>query len=322
MCAAKENNKKSDTQQIHDAFSLWRTYIDANSKKKSPGLIIFGDDLQRKFSSIVLQEPIEEILKVGAENGFAPTSIYNIIILHGGYFRLLQSGMLRRDNCRFVDSLYQPSFPSLSYNCINLDINAPWITLSAQEALLDIDLSNTSVVEYGSGVSSFFFARSSKSCYSFEDDGDLAGKGGWSKQMIEMSKQLAIDIHLISPNRENIHPEWVLNNLVSSNTSLLINIDGIDRRRHFSEWSNYIIENHQSKIVILLDNSERDEFIETFEYLHQHEACIFHHYGSVYGQLISKQCTSFITFCPGLLVGSSIAPSMHDKRWGRMNMQP
>ena len=320
MSAVQENNRKSDTKQIHYAFSLWRTYVDANSKNESPGLIIF-DDLQRAFSSIALQEPIEEIYKVGKAYGFANGSITNIIILHGGYFRLIQSKMMNRNTVRFVDSLYQPTFLSLSYNCINLDINAPWITLSAQEALLDIDLSNTSVVEYGSGSSSFFFARLAKSCYSFEDDGDPAGKGGWSKQMVEMSKQLAIDIHLISPTRENTSPEWVLNNLVSSNTMLLINIDGIDRSRHFSEWSQYIAENQQSKLVILLDNSDIDGFRETFEYLHEHEACIFHHYGNVYGQLITKQCTSFITFQPKLLVGSSPAPSMHDKRWGRMTFQ-
>tara|TARA_B100001173_G_C16000861_1_gene553381 strand:+ start:458 stop:1423 length:966 start_codon:yes stop_codon:yes gene_type:complete len=321
MSAAQENNIKYDAKNIHDAFSLWRSYIDANSNSKSPGLFIFSD-LQRAFSLISLQEPIEAICKVGVEYEFAPQSIINILILHGGYFRLLKAGLIQRSSSRFVDSLYQPSFPSLSYNCINLDINAPWITLSAQEALLDINLPNTSVVEYGSGISTFFFARSAKSCYSFEDDEDPAGEGGWNKQMVEMSKQLAIEIHLISPTRENTSPEWVLNNLVSSNTILLINIDGIDRSRHFSEWSKYITENQQSKVVILLDNSDIDGFRETFEYLHEHEACIFHHYGNVYGQSTTKQCTSFITFQPKLLVGSSPAPSMHDKRWGKLNFQP
>jgi len=321
MGNAQESNIKSDTKNIHDAFSLWRNYIDANSNHESPGLIIFGD-LQRAFSSITLQEPIEEILKVGVEHGFAPVSIINIIILHGGYFRLLQSGILQRGGTRFIDSLYHPTFPSLSYNCINLDINAPWITLSAQEALLDMDLSNVIVVEYGSGMSSFFFARSAKCCFSFEDDGDPAGKGGWSKQMVEMSKQLAIDIHLISPTNENTTPEWVSNNLLINNDISLISIDGIDRCRHFSEWSQYITQNRKKQVVILLDNSEIDSFRESFEYLWENEACIYHHYGNVYGQLTTKQCTSMITYHPKLLVGSSPAPSMHDKRWGKMNFQP
>lgn len=269
-----------------------------------------------------MHESLETIYAVGQEYGFTGTSITNIIILHGGYFKLIEYDSHNRHVLRFVDSLYQPTFPSLGYNCINLDINAPWITLSAQEALLDIDLPKTSVVEYGSGISTFFFTRSAKSCYSFEDDSDPAGMGGWSNQMVEMSKRLGIEIHLIFPSRENTSPEWVVNNLISSNTSLLISIDGLDRCRHFSEWSQYIVENRQSKVVILLDNSDFDGLRETFEYLYQYEACIFHHYGSVYGPLISKQCTSFITFQPKLLVGSSPAPSMHDKRWGRSNRQP
>ena len=88
---------------------------------------------------------------------------------------MLQAGILNRGNCRFLDSLYHPAFPELTYNVNNKETLAPWITLPAQEILLDIGLSNYTVVEYGSGMSTFFFTSEAIICYSFEDDKDPAG---------------------------------------------------------------------------------------------------------------------------------------------------
>ena len=140
--------------------------------------------------------------------------------------------------------------------------------------------------------------------------------------MMDMSKQLGININLISPVAGNTSPKWVIDNLLSDNANLLILIDGIDRCKHFAEWSEYITQNPNKKVILLLDNSEIDGFRETFHHLYSDNAFIVHHYGNVYGQLTKKQCTSFITYHPNLLVGASPAPSTHDKRWGKMNFQP
>lgn len=172
--------------QIQQAFSIWRQYIDSNRDNPKPGLIIFHD-LAKQFQKLAIEADLSEIFEVGRTNGFAPVSIINILILHGAYFRLLQAGIINRGISRFVDSLYQPTFPELSYNVTNQDILAPWITLPAQEILLDLGLSDFTVVEYGSGMSTFFFTKEAKFCFSFEDDLDPAGRGSWSFKMINQS---------------------------------------------------------------------------------------------------------------------------------------
>jgi hypothetical protein len=172
--------------QIQQAFSIWRKFIDSNRDNPKPGLIIFHD-LAKQFQKLATEADLSEIFEIGIANGFAQVSIINILILHGAYFRLLQAGIINRGVSRFVDSLYQPTFPELSYNVINLDILAPWITLPAQEILLDLGLSNFTVVEYGSGISTFFFCQEAMYCYSFEDDLDPAGRGSWSSKMINQS---------------------------------------------------------------------------------------------------------------------------------------
>ena len=174
------------TEEIKSAFSLWRQFINSNRDNPNPGLIMLHD-LAKRFQVLAIEADLNEVFEIGRSHGFAPVSIINILVLHGAYFRLLQVGILNRGNCRFLDSLYHPTFPELSYNVHNKEILAPWITLPAQEILLDIGLSNYTVVEYGSGMSTFFFASEAKICSSFEDDKDPAGHGSWSSKMKNQS---------------------------------------------------------------------------------------------------------------------------------------
>lgn len=176
-------------QIIHDAFSLWREFASNNKNNTNPGLII-NPGLAKSFQVVAIEAEIAEVFEIGRSYGFAPVSIINILSLHGGYFRLLQSGVLKRGNCRFLDSLYHSTFPELTYNTNNAEILAPWITLSAQEVLLDLSLSSYTVVEYGSGMSTFFFAKEARECYSFEDDQDPAGKGSWTPAMQAQASRL------------------------------------------------------------------------------------------------------------------------------------
>jgi len=305
---------------VSDAFLLWREFVDSNSSHDSQGLIIFPE-LQRAFSAILTDITLAEIFDVGIKYGFAPVSIINILVLHGAYPRLLQEGVLKRGSCRFLDSLYHPTFPSLKYNTFNQDINAPWITLSAQEVLLDMALKDFIVVEYGSGMSTFFFSRESNQCYSFEDDKDPAGKGSWTNQMLEQAGKLDLDIKLITPTDHNILPGYIVSNIWEKHGgNLLISVDGGDRDRHFADWADYVLAHRYAPIVLLVDNSDIG-FHEQFAMLSAGGASIFHHYGNVYGQLTTKQCTSFCTTRPDLLVSKTSSPKDHDMRWGRMNMQ-
>ena len=304
------------TEEITSAFLLWRQFINSNRDNPNPGLIVFHD-LAKRFQMFAIEADLNKVFEIGGSCGFAPVSIINILVLHDAYFRLLQAGILNRGNCRFLDSLYHPTFPELSYNANNKEILAPWITLPAQEILLDIGLSNYTVVEYGSGMSTFFFSSEAKICYSFEDDKDPAGHGSWSSKMKSQS------INLISalPDDARCLPECVVKDLWQGRDNLLISIDGGDRCKHLKDWAEFIINNAHLPILLLIDNSEINEFDDDFKRLLSAKASIYHCYGNVYGQLTTKQCTSFATLNPALLHGACTAPSAHDQRWGKMNMQ-
>jgi len=113
----------------------------------------------------------------------------------------------------------------------------------------------------------------------------------------------------------------VVNDLWHGRNNLLISIDGGDRCKHLSVWAEYIINNPHSPILLLIDNSEINGFEDAFKRLLRASASIYHCYGNVYCQLTTKQCTSFATLNPGLMYGICAAPSSHDQRWGKMNMQ-
>lgn len=304
---------------VGNAFAIWRQFCDSNAHSDSQGQIQLFD-LQNAFLKVSLEAPLDLLWESGAKYGFPGCSIINIIALHGGYFRLLQAGLIKRSDCRFLDSLYHPTFPSLKYNTNNSDINAPWITLSAQEALLDIALDKFLVVEYGSGISTFFFSRESKKCFSFEDDLDPAGQNTWSNQMREQAIRLDLELNLITPNEENVRPDWIISNLWTKHANLLVSIDGIDRGRHFMDWTKYLLENMKEPVILLVDNTDLG-FREQFSLLATSGVSIIHHYGHVYGQLTNKQCTSICTARPDLLVSKSSSPADHDRRWGVMNFQ-
>ena len=240
--------------------------------------------MAKKIQVLAIQAELNKVFEIGGSYGFAPVSIINILVLHGAYFRLLQVGILSRGNCRFLDSLYHPTFPELSYNVHNKEILAPWITLPAQEILLDIGLSNYTVVEYGSGMSTFFFASEARICYSLEDDKDPAGHGSWSSKM----KSQSINLIQAFPDDARCLPESVVKDLWQGRDNLLISIDGGDRCKHLSDWGEYIINNAHLPILLLIDNSEINGFDDDCERLISAKASIYHYYGNVYGQLTTK----------------------------------
>ncbi len=308
-------------KEIEYAFFLLKEYFDKNNENNQANTLVFVDDLPNAFSRIALSAPLEKVYEIGTNKGFPGATITNMLILHGGYFRLLKEGMLQPKAARFIDSLYQPTFPSLNYNTKNEYVTAPWITLSAQEVLLDICLDDYTVIEYGSGISSFFFSREANACYSFETKKTDSIEDSWWNQMKNQSAILKENINLLSPEDDLDTPKSVIDTLWKGIGKLLVFIDGGDRKKHFDEWSQYIILNKESPVILLVDNSELNRFKESFSDLAKNGASIFHHYGSIYGQLINKSCSSFITYRSDLLVGRNSAPANHDNRWGAINFQ-
>ncbi len=314
---AKARADALSKDQIHKAFLLWRHFQEENISLKQPGLI-YVEGLQKALSHIALYEPLQKIFEIGSEYGFSKSEVGNILLIHGAYFRLIKEGLLSRAQSRFIDSLYQPGFPSLEYNTQNQDILAPWITLPAQEALLDLELDRFTVIEYGSGISTFFFAFESKKCFSFEDDNDPHGGISWIARMQKQANNINQPINLISPDKINVKPSYIIQNYCYDEGPILVSIDGLDRENHFSEWSQYISQNKDKLILLLIDNTDIG-FESQFLLLADHGASIVHHYGFTYGQFEpNKGCTSFCTLHPQLLIGKNPSPKFHDRRWGGM----
>ena len=75
------------------------------------------------------------------------------------------------------------------------------------------------------------------------------------------------------------------------------------------------------KLNAIAGRGSKKDFFDAFKLLFNAKASVYHCCENVYGQLTTKQCTSFATLNPELLHGICAAPSAHDQRWGTMNMQ-
>tara|TARA_X000000950_G_scaffold238142_1_gene290061 strand:- start:1969 stop:2667 length:699 start_codon:yes stop_codon:yes gene_type:complete len=135
------------------------------------------------------------------------------------------------------------------YNSIkqNLSIDSknnplPWLTYPSIEYLRNLDLTNETIFELGSGFSTLWFAKRSKKVFSVETD-EL-----WYNKIVgELSSFDNVEIDLVNEN----HGNEIFKGIEESD---LIFIDGLDRE----DALDYIIENIDiSKIkCIVVDNSE------------------------------------------------------------------
>ena len=73
-----------------------------------------------------------------------------------------------------------------------------------QEVLLDLGLSSATVVEHGSGVSSFYLSKRSMRVCSF--DADPGGGEPLMRSMDSRASALSFDLHLEMPNAK-VSPE-------------------------------------------------------------------------------------------------------------------
>ena len=294
-----------------DALESYRSSLESSGQQD----LALLSQLSSRFSLCIQKYSARDFFKEGDARGYPSMNVLNLLLIHGGYVKALSEGCIRRSSFRYFDSLFLEPFIPLKYYSLNSDLTAPWITLPAQEALLDIDLSQFIVIEYGSGISTFFFAREAKACYSFESNSDMTGGGDWSSKMHETAAILDLNLHLIEPSSGNTSPSNVISDYCDQDSPLLISIDGEFRKLHLAEWSSWLIRNPNSNVIIVLDNSENIKFAASLNDLSSAGAAIINYYGPVYGQAFSRQCTTIITFNPRLLVSKSISPALHDKRW-------
>jgi hypothetical protein len=282
-------------------------------------------ELQQLFIRTVSCVDVRELYRSGVQDfGFAPVVVMSHLILNGRLYDLLESGLLPRGWLRHLDSLLVSQWPSIEYYSQAPELLSPWITLSAQEVLLDLCLGDWLVIEYGSGMSSLFFLQEGAKLISFEDSADPGGVGDlpWAERLVRVAEQMgfAIDLRDFSANAHT--PMSLLRSSWDGCRPVLVLIDGLDRVGLCNDWCDYLNRHTNLPIVLLLDNSEIPAFAPALAGAVAKGACLVHHYGPVYGQLVSKQCSSFITFSPHLLVrGINGSPSLHDRRWGHCNFQ-
>jgi hypothetical protein len=300
-------------------------------RKVHEKLSIMSDDEIRRhygvFSNLMLlavfSEECATIINSAAKNGFPCVSAIDKIILHGGLWKLIDEGLIEERQVRHTISLYGPIFPALEYYIPRSSL-APWITLGAQEHLLDMDLGQFVAIEYGSGMSTFFLNSRCNQVYSFEDDQDPAALDTWIQRMSDATVTTGVRLNVRKPieGQDDI-PELLLRNMhINTQHKLLVFIDGCDRVQLFKAWSSFMIHNPSLKIVLLVDNSEIPDFTDGFNRFYDNGFSIVHHYGQVYGQLTTKQCTSLVSSKPELLMSrSKSAPSSHDRIWGKLSFQ-
>jgi hypothetical protein len=184
--------------------------------------------------SFTVQEKIKTIIKLL----FEPKVITQLISFRSfGY--LLQTG--------WINSFKKGMPLDKDHNPI------PWFTYSAIEFLSERLNKTMKVFEFGSGNSTLFFASRVSSVESVEHDRN------WYEKM---SKQSPSNSKIIYASADQL--ESYLNPLKTNNQKFdIIIVDGIYRNECLSNSIRYLSE----KGVIILDDSERDDYAEGIKYL-------------------------------------------------------
>jgi hypothetical protein len=153
----------------------------------------------------------------------------------------------------------------------------PWLTYSFIDFLSDRLSNEFNVFEFGSGNSTLFFAKKVKDVTSVEHDIEWYNK---------LKSKMPGNSNLILSKSDN--SEDYITELKQSNKKFdLIIIDGIHRVDCCLSASNYLSD----KGVIILDDSEREQYKEGIEYLLNEGFRKIDFWGMPPGMVIRK-CTS------------------------------
>lgn len=154
----------------------------------------------------------------------------------------------------------------------------PWFTYPAIEFLKERLTKEMTVFEYGSGSSTLFFAERVKEIISVETNKE------WFNKIINKLPSNARLIFYDQNNFKCSYPEII--KTTNSKFDIII-IDAIEREESIS----VSIELLREKGVIILDNSERDEYKSIIKFLYQNEFKKIDFWG-IQPAYLNKSCTS------------------------------
>jgi hypothetical protein len=153
----------------------------------------------------------------------------------------------------------------------------PWLTYSFIDFITDRLSKEINVFEFGSGNSTLFFARKVKDVTSVEHNIEWYNK---------LKSKIPINSNLILTKSDN-SKDYITGLKQSDKKFDLIIIDGIHRVDCCSSASKYLTD----KGVIILDDSEREQYKEGIEYLTNEGFRKIDFWGMPPGMVIRK-CTS------------------------------
>lgn len=160
-----------------------------------------------------------------------------------------------------------------------VDINEnpiPWLTYSSIDFLSNRLTKELNILEFGSGNSTFYFASKTKSVTSIEHN-----QLWYNKLKIKLPSNAKI---LFSDESKY---EEILENL-SDNFDIIL-IDGIRRNECIKKSYNYL----SKKGIIILDDSEREEYFEGIDFLYKNGFKEITFTGISPGLLYKKSTTIF-----------------------------
>ena len=162
-----------------------------------------------------------------------------------------------------------------NWDCIDKNNNKiPWYTYPAIEYLNNLDFTQKSIFEYGSGNSSIYWSNRAKDLITIEHDKD------WhEKTKKELIKSAPINNKIILKKDNAIYE----NTIVETNRKFdVIIIDGIRREKCSKIIAEYLNENSEEGFMIIFDNS--DWYKNTSKYLREELNLIeidFHGFGPI-----------------------------------------
>lgn len=158
----------------------------------------------------------------------------------------------------------------------------PWFTYPAIDFLKDRLNKNMVVFEYGSGNSTLFFAERVKEIISVETDKI------WYRQITQKLPSNARVIYFDENALKTTYEEVIKS---ANNKFDLIIVDGIYR----NECIRNSLSNLSAKGIIILDDSERDEYKEGIDFLTQNNFNQLDFWGPA-PIIFNKKCTSIFYY--------------------------
>ena len=153
----------------------------------------------------------------------------------------------------------------------------PWMSYPSIDFLNERLNYNLSVFEYGSGNSTFFYAAKVKKVVSVEHN---------NKWFNKITKKLPENVELIFSKFEPDKDYCKTSKNISEKFDIII-VDGVDRNNCIK----YSVDALSPKGILILDDSERDEYTQGIEFITNNEFKRIDFWGIAPG-ILFKKCTT------------------------------